>query len=93
MLDNLIVTLTDLLKTSGFSSEYVLNYIMIGVAFVLFYLAIKNHKKTHKQRNDFSDWFYHNKFSSLKTNNTENNVLLYLWMILLLSKVIILFIF
>jgi oxaloacetate decarboxylase beta subunit len=41
MLDNLIVTLTDLLKTSGFSSEYVLNYIMIGVAFVLFYLAIK----------------------------------------------------
>ncbi len=41
MLDNLIVTLTDLLKTSGFSSEYVLNYIMIGVSFVLFYLAIK----------------------------------------------------
>ncbi len=41
MLDNFIVTITDLLKTSGFSSEYVLNYIMIGVSFVLFYLAIK----------------------------------------------------
>ncbi len=41
MIDKFITTITDIINSSGFSSEYALNYVMIGVACVLFYLAIK----------------------------------------------------
>ena len=41
MIDKFITTIQDIIVASGFSSEYALNYVMIGVACLLFYLAIK----------------------------------------------------
>lgn len=41
MIEKFTTTINNIISSSGFSSEYILNYIMIAVAFVLFYLAIK----------------------------------------------------